>query len=702
MLIGLKNKKRFLIIAFVEILFIIAISLYWNRIQTVQYISPINDTNVIEIEKGSVFTQDIKINYYIDNLSIYVANGGGDRALTNSGMIECSLRQGDIVRECSLNVREIGDWVYVDLPIDLSAFQDGDALLEISGIDTELGSSIFLIYQPQEAYGLSEATLNGHPLGGALCVQYETGNPTVCLSTAAVLFLLCIAFFIFLLALTARNKRSIVIVAFVVLGLLWIYWGIEISHSALLYQFEIFIRGLAVTIALLIVGVIFLAHQSNERLAFCITLGFGLLYCLVLTPFSPPDELAHYHNAYHVSNYLLLQLDAPDMGEARYLDTAGFTDHSNTSEGYIQVLENLTLNEEFESEVTVPISANLDYFIEYLPQAIGIAVGRILNLNFVGVFYLGRLCNLIFYSACVYLAVRTAKRFQPILAMVALLPMTLHQAASYSYDGFINGVTFVLIACLINGIYGSGAISKTEYIRILLLGALLAPAKIVYTVILLLALAIPRERFVSRRQQVTKVFLLFGAAGVMLLLFGIPLFTRAMAGSMEEVLNWEGQYNYSLQFIVENPMRTVHIFVNSLIEKGIWYYETCIGQSLSGLSLVVPTYFVIAFTALLLLAVPENVDNPIRMGRCQRFLLIMICISGVLLIMLSMFLRWTSNTRAVIEGVQGRYFLPFLPLGLMALSNRTIVRTRDYLKWQYGIAAVLQSWIIIYILQYTI
>lgn len=468
-----------------------------------------------------------------------------------------------------------------------------------------------------------------------------------------------------------------------------------------LHQFEVYMKGIVLTVLVLAIGAIFLLRLSNEKLVAGMVVAFGLLYCVVITPISPPDEKHHYQSAYQLSNYLTLRLNSLDQGDASHFDYTGITD-SNTSEGYLRMLGDLTIDDELEGEVTIPMPRSLNYFIEYLPQAIGISAGRILGLGFVGVFYLGRLCNLLFYSACVYWALRTAKRFQPILAMVSLLPMSLHQAASYSYDGFINGIAFVLIAYLINGIYGTGALSKMEYVRILLLGMLLAPAKVVYAAILLLALAIPGERFENRRQQVIKLLLLFAAAGAMVLLFQLPMLTKLAADSTERTLNWEGQHNYDLNFIFEHPIKTARIFVDTLKAMGSWYYETCIGRRLSSLSLALPKSIVSVFTVLMVLAIPERADGPFQTKRGERFLFGIVFVGTILLIMLSLFVGWTSDTRTTIQGVQGRYFLPILPLGLMALSNRTIVRTRDYLKWQYAAVAVLQSWIIIYILQYTI
>ena len=38
---------------------------------------------------------------------------------------------------------------------------------------------------------------------------------------------------------------------------------------------------------------------------------------------------------------------------------------------------------------------------------------------------------------------------------------------------------------------------------------------------------------------------------------------------------------------------------------------------------------------------------------------------------------WTANTSPIIEGVQGRYLLPIMPLGLFLIRNKTLVYKRD-------------------------
>jgi len=44
----------------------------------------------------------------------------------------------------------------------------------------------------------------------------------------------------------------------------------------------------------------------------------------------------------------------------------------------------------------------------------------------------------------------------------------------------------------------------------------------------------------------------------------------------------------------------------------------------------------------------------------------------VFLVMLTMLLNWTSQNDTIIQGIQGRYFIPLMPFLFMCLNNRMI------------------------------
>ena len=151
-MISIEDKRKYIKNALILLLVIIFCSMssfiYLQQERTVEYSIPRNNAiNVVEIKAGDVFEQNIKIQGFIDRLCLLVATGGGNRAETNTGSITFLLQQGTIEEDTILNINGIEDWTYVEIPINLSDFTTGEATLTIKGIDTQIGSSIFLIYQ---------------------------------------------------------------------------------------------------------------------------------------------------------------------------------------------------------------------------------------------------------------------------------------------------------------------------------------------------------------------------------------------------------------------------------------------------------------------------------------------------------------------------------------------------------------------------
>lgn len=408
-----------------------------------------------------------------------------------------------------------------------------------------------------------------------------------------------------------------------------------------------------------------------ERVAAVSVLAIGMIYMAAITPLSPPDEGHHYQSAYSLSNYLLFQWENLEMGNASHFDYAGLTSHANVSSAYLRIMDQWNQPGMKDALVQIPTPRSLSYPIEMIPQAIGLTLGRLLNLNFLGVFYLGRLTNLFFFAVCVYFAVKRIPRFKELMTLTALLPMTLQQAASYSYDAFINGMAFLFIASLIREYAAEGKMSRKDFLWLLIPGALLTPAKAVYSALLFLALLIPTRRFGSgKRKWGMTAFAAVICLGMLIAVNFPSLYNRILsASSGYELQSSMGYSLYTVSFILEHPGETGRIFLNTLSSFFPMWMIGCIGWALSGLSLTIPMEYVYGFALLLIAAVVYRKPGEAKITVGQRAAFVGCFAVVVLLTMLALFTGWTPVGDSVVQGVQGRYFLPVLPLLCMAVSG---------------------------------
>ena len=391
---------------------------------------------------------------------------------------------------------------------------------------------------------------------------------------------------------------------------------------------------------------------------------FGVGFLFLITPLSPPDEEYHYRACLVLSNFLLGRGREPLLVPAGYLDFTGFTGHWNTLSGWERVLADFAAPLAPEGDALAWGEVPGGYLLTYLPQTLFLTLARGLRLGFVPAFLLGRLGNLLFFTGCTYHAVRLSPRYKTALGVTALLPMTLQQAASWSYDAAINGLALLYTAALFRCLLEKGPLPRGDFWRLLLLGALLAPAKGAYAPLLLLAALLPAGRFSSQGKK-------WGAA-LSVILTGVLLAALFQLSAAEKVrdtvLNWEGKPNYTLAFALQHPGETARIFARTLRFRLWLWVRTALGSHLSGLTLPLRRSTVWALAAVTLLSGGGLGEREARLRLSWRLGFLAAAGLVVLAFMGAMFLWWTSEGRPVIEGVQGRYFLPVAPLTVAALG----------------------------------
>ena len=431
------------------------------------------------------------------------------------------------------------------------------------------------------------------------------------------------------------------------------------------YAWVLFILALAITGAMA-----FLVLRSGwreEKLFLAIIIPLGLIYIFMMAPLAIPDEQAHYQTSYQLSSILSFQ---GGRATAEHLDYTGLGGHFNLTSAYDRIIRDLfaPLNPE---EIPLPYRYDLTYPLMYFPQALGLMIGRLLGGNLVRLFVIGRLFNLLFYSLCVYWAIRSAPKYKTMFVLAGLMPISVHQAASFSYDAFNIGGALLLLAIVLRAANGKGRITGREFCLTVLMGMLLIPAKPTNFPLLLIYLLIPAERFGSRKQR----WLWLGGAWAISLaaVFLIQLggITSAV-GTGVTGTNWEGQQSYTLGYPLAHPAETVMIFLKTIKRDASELLFESIGSVFAGQTMLIPLKYIKIYTLLLLACVLPSAGMQENETWKTRVILLGSTALCILLTMTTMFLSWTSIGQEVIQGLQGRYFTPCVPLVLICLNNRWV------------------------------
>lgn len=461
-----------------------------------------------------------------------------------------------------------------------------------------------------------------------------------------------------------------------------------------------------VTMAVLVELVLFYYLSTCKKIKYEIVfplllLAFGLIYLFAITPLSCPDESHHYQSAYCLANMILGK--EPIMGNAADFDYSSYVLHENVASGYLRIIKDFFASKVVSEAIEIPGPRSVGYIMQHLPQALGIIIARGLRLNSLHIYQAGRLANLILSVVCLHFAIKCTPKFKLLFGMVFLMPMAVQQASAYTYDCYVNAMTILSIGLLLKAIWGEGKLKLSYLILMFVVNLLQAPAKTGYAFVALLVFFIPSNRFAKPWMK----WVYCSIYALACLGFSLKLYrTPSKYGKSGEyaVAYTSAKPMYSFGWIAANPLEAIKVYLNTLIKKGPWYIGSCIGYSLSGLSLHIPAVIVIGFGLLSLLSlfVENKEDKNVKITKGLRAMMLFIVFLISFLILTIMFISWTYNDSPVIEGVQGRYFLPIVTLLFMAISKKKTFIKENWNKIFIMSASLLQLATIIVIFVKTI
>lgn len=285
-----------------------------------------------------------------------------------------------------------------------------------------------------------------------------------------------------------------------------------------------FFLGVSVLAALLVFFGVRTALRRKmplHRLVLVLAVAFGLLYSAVLPPYAAPDEKYHINQSFTLACRWANFFSSDDwqmgnvpieMSYRREHDVNALLQDENTTVFTWQELsDNLftTTTDSFDSHVELAEYQTDRNPTLYLVSAAAVFVGFLLHLGFVPVLLLGRLANLLAFALLASLAVRFAPFGRRVFAAAALLPMTLHLAASFSRDALLLGLAFLFTSLCMQAVFADEGhpVTLPHLVGLGAAGVLLAPAKVVYLPLAALFLLIPNARLGARARVKKGVYL---------------------------------------------------------------------------------------------------------------------------------------------------------------------------------------------------
>jgi uncharacterized membrane protein len=280
------------------------------------------------------------------------------------------------------------------------------------------------------------------------------------------------------------------------------YWRVAYSLGAGMPGFAaattlIICGGFSAVYLLVFLAAHFLKQNLALKTAVLVFLA-GLCFVFANPPMQAPDEPSHFLRAYAIGSGQLLfdekqqfpndvNLLVQDFPYAYIIRISGAKQKPGDptiAEAFSRYSADLAAGETAPNAFTL-----VQQLVPYLPQAIGVAVGRLFGADALACMYLARALNLLCYAVLCGYAVAVIRRFSAVLIALAISPVALFMAGSCSSDGLFMGLTWIFIAlCL------SDVVTKKRLAVLALCFGLTFHAKYTTLALLPLLLLLPFEQ----------------------------------------------------------------------------------------------------------------------------------------------------------------------------------------------------------------
>ena len=214
---------------------------------------------------------------------------------------------------------------------------------------------------------------------------------------------------------------------------------------------------------------------------------FGIIFSILMPLYQTPDELTHINMIYQELNYKNIDL------------SDNFRNYADMSNVVRNVKRKVNVDKYFDLSKRINIKPQLHIpkisIIRHLPQAIGLIISMILNLPIFITITLCETLAVLLYSFVCYKALKLMPFKKYVLAFIMLLPISIQQFSSFSYDATLNCFCFIFIAYILHIKYVKEQFDIMDFLKLIGIALIIAVTKIPYVLLFLLILLIPLKKY---------------------------------------------------------------------------------------------------------------------------------------------------------------------------------------------------------------
>jgi uncharacterized membrane protein len=414
------------------------------------------------------------------------------------------------------------------------------------------------------------------------------------------------------------------------------------------------------------------SQTANMFLILASCLGLFALYAI--PPLWGFDETSHFARVYQISRGQFVvdkskdqfggtmpasfnavsRYATADIGEQKNPDIFARKDLNNREE-YQKLLsqkfsskQEIAINPAGYSPATYPLSELL------------VGLGRFLHFNIGMTLFLARLGGLITYVTIVYFAIKLLGDLKSrwVVFAVGLSPVMIVQAATLSADSVVNALALLFMSLFILSFVKPERMDRKKLALLGIVAIWMPLIKLNYLFLSFGLLLIPIRSLASRRQSILYRSGFVAVATILGVVWAGLMSVTSTSGVSPRPdglpINPTGQMHY----LLTHPLHFLVSVIRSLIYYGDTYIREAFG--ILGWNYVVLPLIIVGVTITLIFVAAFYAKDELDKMKIRSYLLGLFCLVGVATIFAILYIGFTPVGKHLVDGVQGRYLLPFL------------------------------------------
>lgn len=426
-----------------------------------------------------------------------------------------------------------------------------------------------------------------------------------------------------------------------------------------------------------------------------IALLFGALLLIFMPALAVPDENFHFLNVLRVSHFQFVP-SVKDGVAGVYLtsDEVAFLDEFGDVLNFRMTwskYSDIVFTNNCTTEFYATNWANTNCFGHFLP-GMAVAFARLFfkRLDVYSCLLIARFTNLLISVLITRYALTITPVFKNTMFLLALMPITLQQAASTSYDAILNASAFLLFAATAKIVMKNDdyRITAKDVFIVLVSVAGLCITKAPYVFLALILFSINIKKFGSIKKYFTCIVAII-ACGLVFYLIPTLAFNNAIAEISQQSNNLsQMQIDFLLSDLGNIPKMFKETF--DLCHES---WEIQFIGVLGWMDFGLPYFGYVAFCIIFWITF---IYDACTAGRVPLKLRIFSVLSALLIyitVIMSMYILRNAQIGAigkyVAYGVQGRYFIPITIFAAVMFSNPLLVKFKHSKRLESNIRNVI-------------